>query len=241
MDVGRLGRSQEILAPLLETFNSLEGSAKDVWKLSCNVKGGLLFQCDQLQSQPCGQSIQWYRSTKAAQLELLRAHPFVERKLREVPFFLPFFSMLWIRASFGRNKKHGTWAYWLVCSYFVGPVCTVHEFRQMVFGGLGWWLNQPETPQLSGVKKNPIIYNGFLKGKIEIFEINWDTFLTWNIWDFTFECLLVGTQQGASRSIGAGDLRWGEVGLAGGALKRPPKPPKTQGGGSSLEVPRVAI
>ena len=71
--------------------------------------------------------------------------------------FLPFFSMLWIRASFGRNKKHGTWAYWLVCSYFVGPVCTVHEFRQMVFGGLGWWLNQPETPQLSGVKKNPII------------------------------------------------------------------------------------
>lgn len=68
------GGSQEILAPLLETFNSLEGSAKDVW--NPGDLGGLLFQCEQCQ-----------RGTQAAQLELLRAHPFVERKLREVPFF----------------------------------------------------------------------------------------------------------------------------------------------------------
>lgn len=59
---------------MLETFNSLEGSAKDVW--NPGDLGGLLFQCEQCQ-----------RGTQAAQLELLRAHPFVERKLREVPFF----------------------------------------------------------------------------------------------------------------------------------------------------------
>ena len=75
------GVSQEILAPLLETFNSLKGSAKDVW--NPGDLGGLLFQCEQCQ-----------RGTKAAQLELLRAHPFVERKLREVPFFFRFFGHL---------------------------------------------------------------------------------------------------------------------------------------------------
>lgn len=51
------GGSQEILAPMLETFNSLEGSAKDVW--NPGDLGGLLFQCEQCQRGITARQLSW--------------------------------------------------------------------------------------------------------------------------------------------------------------------------------------